>query len=320
MEETIYFTLITNKYLAHAKVLKSSFLKFNKGKLIVGLIDRVQPESHFYNDLEVVPVEEIGISDFCEMKKIYNVIELLTAAKPFYFKYFMELYPKVDSFVYLDSDIKFYSSINNIIKDNKGYDVLLTPHFLTPQPDDLTPSDHSILSTGIFNLGFICINRSKESLNFIEWWSRKLTKYCFADIRRGYFTDQLWVNFAPAFLSNFKVLRAIGLNVSNWNLHERHIEFKDERFIINGVEEMVFYHFSNFNLEKPNVLAWYNNRFNFENRPEMSEIFKKYVEDIKSNGYDLYKKIPWAYENQKKGKWYILFKKVLKRFKNQNSI
>jgi hypothetical protein len=319
MKETIYFTLITNKYLSHAKVLFNSFSKYNEGKLIIGLIDKLCEDLTIYDDFEVIQVEELDIAEFGEMKKIYNVIELLTACKPFYFKFLMDKYPNVYSFVYLDSDMKFFSSLNNIIDTNKNYDVLLTPHFLSPQPDDKTPSDHTILSTGIFNLGFICINRTAASVDFNNWWCRKLIKYCFADIRRGYFTDQLWVNFAPSFLPNFKVIRNLGMNVSNWNLHERMVVIKDDVYLINENERMIFYHFSNFQLDQPNVLSWYNDRYNFSNRPEMYHIFEQYINDLVSFGYNEYKTIPWAYENQRKGKWYIIYRKVLRRFKLLNS-
>ena len=313
IEEKIYFTLITNKYLAHAKVLIDSFSKYNKGKFVVGLIDKIDSDVSIYENLDIVPVENIEILEFGEMKKIYNVIELLTACKPFYFRYLMSQYPNSHSFIYLDSDICFYNSIDEILNCNRDYSILLTPHFLSPQPDDLTPSDHSMLTTGIFNMGFLCINRFKESIEFNEWWCNKLVKYCFADIKNGYFTDQLWVNFAPSFISNCKILRNLGLNVSNWNLHERKIDFINGEYLINRSDKLLFYHFSNFNIEEPEVLAWYNNRYNFSNRPEMKKIFDKYVVEVKNNGYEKFKLIPWAFQNEKLGKWYIIFKKIKKR-------
>lgn len=314
MEEHIYFTLITNKYLAHAKVLIESFSRHNRGRFVVGLIDKPYPDLSVYDGLEIVSVESINISEFDEMKKIYNVIELLTACKPFYFRYLMQRFQSAHSFVYLDSDMYFYGSIEEIIRSNGDYSILLTPHFCSPQPDDLTPSDHTMLTTGVFNLGFLCINRFEESVYFNDWWCRKLTKYCYADTRRGYFTDQLWINFATTFLANFKVLRNLGLNVSNWNLHERTIHRDDMgEYVINNSEKLLFYHFSNFNVEKSEVLAWYNNRYSFRNRPEMRSVFEEYVGELRRKGYDEYKLIEWAYQFAKKGKWAIILGKVRRK-------
>jgi lipopolysaccharide biosynthesis glycosyltransferase len=315
MNDMIFFTLITNKYLAHAKLMINSFLKYNNGKFVIGLIDCLTDDLSIYDDIEVIPVESIGIAEFEEMTKKYSSIELLTACKPFYFKFLMNLYPNSNSFIYLDADIKFYNSIMDILNNTRDYSVLLTPHFLSPQNDELNPSDHDILRNGIFNLGFICINRYKEAIEFNEWWCEKLVNYSFADLSRGYFTDQLWVNFAPAFLAKLKILRNIGLNVSNWNLHERFIDIKNGSYLINGNENMIFYHFSNFKLERPDILAGYNNRFTFDNRPEMRLLFDEYIEEVFKFGYNKYKNIPWVYENKKRAKWIFIYKRVLMKIK-----
>ncbi len=108
MNNMIFFTLITNKYLAHAKLMINSFLKYNNGKFVIGLIDSLPDDLSIYDDIEVIPVESIGIAEFEEMTKKYTAIELLTACKPFYFKFLMNLYPNSNSFIYLDADLKFY--------------------------------------------------------------------------------------------------------------------------------------------------------------------------------------------------------------------
>jgi hypothetical protein len=80
---------------------------------------------------------------------------------------------------------------------------------------------------------------------------------------------------------------------------------------------MIFYHFSNFKLERPDILAGYNNRFTFDNRPEMRLLFDEYIEELFKFGYNKYKNIPWVYENRKKEKWIVIYKRVLMRIKKK---
>src|ERR1017187_7472506 len=37
------------------------------------------------------------------------------------------------------------------------------------------------------------------------------------------FVDQKWINLAPCFFENVKILKQPGCNMAFWNLHERHL-------------------------------------------------------------------------------------------------
>jgi glycosyltransferase involved in cell wall biosynthesis len=135
-----------------------------------------------------------------------------------------------------------------LLNSFKDASVLLTPHQTEPEEAIDTIIDNEICSLkhGIYNLGFLGVKPSPEGLRFARWWRDRLHRFCRADIPAGLFTDQRWVDLAPAFFTDLHILRHPGCNVSTWNLSHRHIEGTlADGFTVNGLP-LIFYHFSGF--------------------------------------------------------------------------
>jgi hypothetical protein len=125
---------------------------------------------------------------------------------------------------------------------------VLTPHQLEPEPatDIQAIQDNEIASLdfGIFNLGFVAVNRSKEAQRFAQWWADRLFEWCHDRRDIGIFVDQKWCNLVPCFFDDVKVLRDPGYNVASWNLSQRTMHFDAEgEAQING-KPLRFYHFT----------------------------------------------------------------------------
>lgn len=287
---TLVFTLCSNNYLAQAITLGNSLIRYNPGyKFIIGLVDR----KSFGIDYTIIPyeilcVESIGISEFFEMYKKYNIIELNTAVKPFYFQYLFKNRQEVKNIVYLDPDILVYSQFTELEKALESSDIIITPHFTTPINDDKLQSEEDILNSGLYNLGFITVKNSHEGCKMINWWAERMRHKAYVDFKRGLFTDQIWVNFIPLFFSRVKILTHTGYNMAYWNLHERRLSKKLKEYCVNDKNPLVFYHFSGFNPLVPSVLSKYQNRFTFEERTDILEIFNEYSAQLFLNHYKTY--------------------------------
>src|SRR5678810_880006 len=89
----IAFTIFSNNYLPKARILGESILRHNPGvRFIIGLVD-LRDETIDYQALgpcEILPVDEIGIPKFDEMVLRYDLVDLNTAVKPFYFRYLFD--------------------------------------------------------------------------------------------------------------------------------------------------------------------------------------------------------------------------------------
>ena len=97
---TIAFTICSINYLAQARTLRDSLRSSNpEVHFFVGLVDRLDNvtfEEAFVPDFPLVEIHKIGIEGFGEMCDRYNITELNTAVKPFYFTYFFNQYPEAD--------------------------------------------------------------------------------------------------------------------------------------------------------------------------------------------------------------------------------
>ncbi|MFR9166884.1 MAG: hypothetical protein ACLVKO_11960 [Dysgonomonas sp.] len=163
----IAFTICSNNYLSQAKTLADSFFKYNdEYKFIIGLCDKKNEliDYSIFSPCEIVEVEELCIENFEWMVYNYNIIELNTATKPYYFQYFLKTYQDIDYIFYLDPDIQVFNSFSILEKELENKDILLTPHITTPLPNDKkVPNENLFLNYGIFNLGFLGLRKSTES-------------------------------------------------------------------------------------------------------------------------------------------------------------
>jgi lipopolysaccharide biosynthesis glycosyltransferase len=245
------FTSSNYAYLSRARVLASTFKKYNPNSDMVLLLVDKEPENFSLN-LEnepfdrVVYVHEIGIPDFNNWSFKHNVVELCTAIKASAAKFLLNQYEKV---IYLDPDIAVFDSLSDIIEKLNIYDIILTPHQLSPCIDrELEIKDIELCSLkhGIFNLGFFAVNNKLQALDFLNWWESRLLKYCYEDIPSGIFTDQKWCNLAPMYYSKLYINRDFGCNTASWNLHERSFEYIDNKIYINKTDSLKFYHFTKY--------------------------------------------------------------------------
>ena len=294
------FTICSNNYLAQAITLGYSlFLHNSNYKFIIGLVDKRNNTIDYTKiPFEILEVEKIGISDFDSMFMKYNIVELNTAVKPFYFNFFFNT-TKYESIIYLDPDIEVFAPFEELEKELRNHDIIITPHFVTPLNDDKWQAEEDFLNSGIYNLGFIAIKKSTNSLKMIEWWADRLRTKASIDFCRGLFTDQIWINFVPIFFENVKIFRDPGYNVAFWNLHERTIQEVNNKYYINQLSPLVFYHYASFRPLNPEEISLYQNRFSFKNRPDVSPLFDNYCKKVFLYGYMNFYKIPCYYVEQK---------------------
>lgn len=278
----IIFTICSNNYLAQAKALGDSLKNTNPEYVFfIGLVDHLSPDINYEKEIShpIILSHEIGIPNFESLWEKYNIIELNTCVKPFYFEYFTEKYPDLSYLMYFDPDTFVFGNLSNIEDELKNEkEIILTPHILTPIPlDGKMPNEQTFLNYGTYNLGFIGIKNPIKNLSFFKWWGDRTYQIGYDKVAEGLFVDQLWMNFTPLFFKNTVISRNMGLNMGPWNLHERKITLnKDSNFTVNNKDELIFYHFSNYKFNKPEILASYYDRFTFEERKDLVDIYKKY--------------------------------------------
>lgn len=294
----VAFTICSNNYLAHAKILGDSFLEFHPdAKFVVALVDKYNPELDysFFSALDIIPVEEIAMPDFEALNKKYDITELNTAVKPSYIHYIFKKY-NAKKVVFIDPDVMVTSSFEEVFDALDTKNIVLTPHMCTPVDDEFEPNDYHILRGGVYNLGFIALSNYEVLKPFIDWWHDRVIKYGFESMRNGMFYDQLWISFVPCFYDNYYILKHPGYNMANWNLHERTITSEaDNKFILNDKYPLRFYHFSGYKFTKPEIICWYLTRYTFQSRPDLVSIYTIYQNKLKQNKVDEISKLKVFY-------------------------
>ncbi|HMU45312.1 MAG TPA: hypothetical protein PKC72_03040 [Chitinophagaceae bacterium] len=304
MESTIIYTVCTAAYLSQAKSLGDSITQNNPGcKLYIGLVDKIDKriDCDFFLPHQITEVDQLSIPQFREMQKRYSLLELSCALKPWFALFFMEKFA-ANQAIYFDTDILVFSSLKIIDKEFDNHSILLTPQILSPFPDDgKRPHETSVLKTGIYNAGFFGVKNDENGLHFLNWWRNILVDHCFEDGKAGLSSDQSWLNFVPLFFDGVNIIRHPGCNAAYWNLHERKIEKSGDVFLVN-YEPLIFYHFSGYSVQHPELISKHQDRFKMNEFPAVKELFDIYRSRLFENKYDEMTRIPCVY---KKKKWFV---------------
>lgn len=295
-------TIISKNYLAAARVLMKGVAEHTPdADRIVLLVDRVdgcfEPERE---NFRVMLSADLAIPDPRWFHFKYTILELNTAVKPFLIERLME--EGYDAVVYLDPDIEVHSPLEEVWQGLEGHNAVLTPHLDQPIEDDRTPGEVDILRTGAYNLGFIGLRRSEETLAFLRWWARRMEQYCVVDLAGGLFVDQKWMDLLPGLLEPVRVLRHPGCNVAYWNIHGRRVERTGSGYVVNG-QPLRFFHYSGFHPRRPERFSKHQNRFELAELPvAVQELCAGYARALVEAGYDESSKWPYAFSRFEDGR------------------
>jgi hypothetical protein len=248
----------------------------------------------------VIPVDKIGIPDLEAQSERYNIVELNTAVKPYFFKYIFENNPEIELLIYLDPDIIIFDSFSELESQAKGYDIVLTPHYVMPVLTEYSQQEKSRIRYGQFNGGFLGLRNSDNAKLFLSWWMIKLQRQCIEDISDGYYVDQRWLDFIPANFNKVLIFKDLGYNVAYWNLHERNVSKVNDRYLINESIPLIFFHYSSFKVTNADT-----EEFSYpEKREDLLELLNSYAKTLVANNEFEYKKYNCFYikANKKKQK------------------
>ena len=243
---------------------------------------------------ELVFCDDIGIQLISNMKLWYSVIELNTAIKPFVFCHLFDRFG-FEKVVYLDPDILLFGPLTEVFDGLEEHNIVLIPHIMQPLHDGKEPSDHSIMKSGVYNLGFLGVRSDRDARALIDWWSARCYLHCRVDVPANMFTDQRWMDLAPVFVPDPLILRHPGYDVAYWNLSHRDMRRrKDGTWLVNG-QPLVFFHFSGIDPEDPSVFSRHQNRFTMDTLGPAAELCELYRRQVLANGWIKYARLRYGF-------------------------
>jgi len=239
----IAYTISSLTYLPNARVLARTYAHHHPGeRLWVLLIDDV---GHKVQDREE-PFHALRLSDIdLDAAEIHRMAllfrgNIMATIKPWVFQHFLS--KGAEMVLYIDSDFMIFENLNNLA-GNGDDGVVLVPHVLSPVPrDGMQPDETTLLGSGMFNAGMFGVGTQHGG--FVEFLMERLRRECIFDAKKMRFNEQRWLDFVPALFPH-RVVKDPGIDVAYWNLHERPLEKRGDRWLAGGVPLRAF-HFSSF--------------------------------------------------------------------------
>ena len=284
----IIFTSICANYAHKARSLAKS-VKENipDSKFFVCLTEReIIPALDYEYFDDVVLSKDMWEGNFDQYIFKHSIVEASTAVKGQFFRYLIQKYAEEDKFVYLDPDCYVYSDFVELRELLNTRPIVLCPHLLQPGNVDM---ELSSTAHGVYNLGFLAVNRSEEAIRFINWWADRLYLFCYDDIQRGIFTDQKWIDLAPCFF-DVEIFKHRGYDFAPWSLLDCGMTKEGEKVYIKG-DELRFIHFSGYGATAEKCMRdWLP-----EGKHAFKELYQEYSKVHDSNDSDKVSKTPWSY-------------------------
>lgn len=279
-------TIVSSNYLARALVLHDSLkAQHPDADFWLLLIDDaplapLSGKAVERRGIHILRVGDIGLPpvEIAYFRMAYDLTEVSTAFKPWMMETVMR-FSGLPVF-YIDPDIEFFAPMTSLVEAVETHDLVLTPHVLQPMPrDGCQPAESDIMGSGIYNLGFLGMNRS--AARFIAWWKERLMRECYSAPEEQRFTDQRWIDFAPSLFDCY-ISKDETFNVAYWNADSRPVAITDGKYSVNG-RPLSFFHYSGLNEQTPHLLTRHHAgrpRILLSKHPALTVLAENYIKAV----------------------------------------
>jgi hypothetical protein len=295
MKKIHVFTSAACNYIPKVRVLVESIKKWHPEWVIhLALSDEVPNGIDLSTEKfdEIHPASSLNIPDFSGWAFCHTIVELSTAIKPFMLKKLLDR-DDCAGVIYLDPDTVVFSRLEEVLSALQESNLALTPHQIMPESGLAAVMDNEIssLKHGIYNLGFLAVRPTDIGKAFAAWWAERIYYFCRAEIPNGLFTDQRWIDLAPAFFEGVCILRSSRLNVAPWNITTREVSgIAPNEVTVDGYP-LGFYHFTGFDSGAHRIMAQKNATGN----NVVADIVKWYSETIAALSKDPLSQVSWHF-------------------------
>ena len=304
-----YVTVLNHKYLPQLLALYESMNQhcgdFNLfvvciDELLFSQLTELNLKQIVLLDLESIEKKNVRLA---KIKTSRTFREYCWTLASFSFSLVKDQYPDIEELTYIDADIYFFSSPEQIIAEfeRSGKSVLITEHAYAPEYQFISKT------AGLFCVQFISVKFCDASMKVIKEWQDLCEECCCEEPKDGKFGDQKYLDEWPEKYSDtVHILEQKNLTQAPWNINE---------YSTNPV----FYHFHGFRLISPSVVTLFQM---YEVAITRKCIYSEYVQSIRKQLGILRKHkivVPFFSENTlpllflRKLKWHM-FHKTLYRY------
>lgn len=202
---TCFFTVCDRKQLPEALALGESIrANHSDARFVIGLADRLNL-SNTIGKTEIITADQLKISALAEMSNRYYDFEFVHAVRPWFARHLIEQSsPEID-LVFLAPTTQLYQPIDNVLA--LSGDFLLSPNITQRLPESANLDDKRILNIGMFHSNAWVARKTPDVVKMLDWWCERTIDRAFFDLCNGMCLDQLWLNYAPIHVKNWRLIR-----------------------------------------------------------------------------------------------------------------
>ncbi|HRQ04681.1 MAG TPA: glycosyl transferase [Nitrosomonas halophila] len=296
MTELHIFTSAALNYIPKVRILARSIREHHpEAKFHLALADMADSDISFSDEPfdSILRIDELDIPSWRGWTFCHRIVELATAIKPFALRKLLQ-HANGGKVLYIDPDIVVFSRLDDLLTELDSASLVLTPHLVLPESNMRGIIDNEIsgaLKHGIYNLGFAGVRADRTGLAFANWWGERCYHFCRDDIPNGLFTDQRWIDLAPALFPDVAIHRGTRHNVATWNISTRQVTYDRVRSYQVDGQPLGFYHFTGFDSGAHRIMAGVYG----EKNQAIRRLIEYYAQAIAPTREDPLSKRPWAF-------------------------
>jgi len=279
-------TIACENYLPFVSVLADSLTAHDPELPFFALLiteESGAPGSNVPANLNILRMEDLSIAETDARLGVYDRKQLSASLKPVLLKHLLK--QGYASVIFLDPDMLVTAGLGQVAVTVAAHSLTLTPHILRPaEAGSISGLEKDLLRTGMFNAGFIGVSSTPETLQFLDWWEKRLAEFCLNQPKDGMHYDQRWLDHAVSFVNDLHVLRDPGVNAAYWNLIDREVMSDGEQYLVDG-SLLKCIHFSGFD---PGILpqaTCYSREIDITQLGALSALFYQYGESLTAKGW-----------------------------------
>jgi len=249
-----FCTLFDSNYLSRGLALYDSLSRFCADfHLYIFAFDDVSCDFLKKKNLKkttIISLKDFEDPELLKVKPTRNVAEYCWTSTSSVILYVLNNFG-VDSCVYLDADLYFFSSPEAVFDEIGDRSIAITEHRFSPRYK-------SYEANGIYNVQFMFFRKDSDGLAALNWWRDRCLEWCFETPEDGKFGDQKYLDDWTTRFNNVCVIQNVGAGAAPWNIEQ--YDFSTDNgdiYLTDGVlnrkDKLIFYHFHTFKLYKEGV-------------------------------------------------------------------
>jgi hypothetical protein len=178
---------------------------------------------------------EASAPELTGVRPTRSLIEFYFTLTPFLPRYVMAQRPDAEVVTYVDSDLYFFSSPEEIFAEVGAASIGIIEHRFRDALKRLE-------QWGRFNVGFLPFRADADGLRVLDWWRERCVEWCYDRLEGDRFADQKYLDRWPETFRGVHVIQHKGANVAPWNVGNYRISARGGRIFIDDAP-LVFFHF-----------------------------------------------------------------------------